>query len=134
MNEAAAACIGEHDFAAFCRRRCGATTVRELIRLTWARPDPRVAVATVVADAFCHNMVRSLTGALLAVGDGTKPPGWLADVLAAGVRDPAVRVLPPHGLCLEEIGYPAAGDFAGRAAITRRVRPAPGGHERSQGS
>jgi tRNA pseudouridine38-40 synthase len=134
MNEAAAACIGEHDFAAFCRRRCGATTVRELIRLTWARPDPRVAVATVVADAFCHNMVRSLTGALLAVGDGTKPPGWLADVLAAGVRDPAVRVLPPHGLCLEEIGYPAAGDFADRAAMTRRVRPAPGGHERSQGS
>ena len=54
--------------------------------------------------------------------------------LAAGVRDPAVRVLPPHGLCLEEIGYPAAGDFAGRAAMTRRVRPAPGGHKRSQGS
>lgn len=134
MNAAAAACIGEHDFAAFCRRRCGATTVRELIRLSWARPTPRVAVATVLADAFCHNMVRSLTGALLAVGDGTRPPGWLADVLAAGVRDPAVRVVPPHGLCLEEIGYPAPDDFAARAGTTRRVRPAPGGHERSQGS
>jgi tRNA pseudouridine38-40 synthase len=126
MNEASAACVGEHDFAAFCRRREGATTVRELLRLTWARPDPGVAVATVIADAFCHNMVRSLTGALLAVGDGSRPAGWLAEVLAAGIRDPAVRVLPPHGLCLEEIGYPAAADFAARAGATRRVRPAPG--------
>jgi tRNA pseudouridine38-40 synthase len=90
-----------------------------------------VAVATVVADAFCHNMVRSLAGALLAVGDGSKPAGWLAGVLAARVRDPAVRVAPPHGLCLEEIGYPAAGDFAARAGATRRVRPAPGSREGS---
>ena len=87
-----------------------------------------------VADAFCHNMVRALVGAVLAVGDGTRPPGWLAEVLAAGVRDPAVRVVPPHGLCLEEVGYPAAGDFAARAGMTRRVRPAPGGDERSQRS
>jgi tRNA pseudouridine38-40 synthase len=127
MNEAAACCIGEHDFAAFCRRREGATTVRELLRLAWARPERGVAVATVVADAFCHNMVRSLTGALLAVGDGSKPASWLAGVLAARVRDPAVRVVPPHGLCLEEIGYPAAADFAARAGLTRRVRPGPGG-------
>jgi tRNA pseudouridine38-40 synthase len=127
MNEAASACLGEHDFAAFCRRRAGATTIRELLRLTWARPAPGVAVATVVADAFCHNMVRSLTGALLAVGDGSKPASWLAEVLAARVRDPAVRVLPPHGLCLEEIGYPAAADFAARAGATRRVRPGPAG-------
>jgi len=126
MNQAAAACLGEHDFAAFCRRRAGATTVRELIRLTWARPAPGVAVATVVADAFCHNMVRSLTGALLAVGDGSRPVSWPAGLLAAGIRDPAVRVLPPHGLCLEEIRYPAAGELAARALATRRVRPGPG--------
>ncbi len=65
-----------------------------------------MAVATVVADAFCHNMVRALVGALLAVGEGRRPPGWPAEVLAAAVRDPAVRVVPPHGLCLEEVGYP----------------------------
>jgi len=134
MNEAAVACIGEHDFAAFCRRRDGATTVRELLRLTWARPAPGVAVATVVADAFCHNMVRSLTGALLAVGDGSKPAGWLAGILAARVRDSAVRVVPPHGLCLEEVGSPAAGDFAARAAVTRRIRLDPPDPARPAGS
>ncbi len=125
MNEAAAACLGEHDFAAFCRRRPGATTVRSLIELTWARPAPGVAVETVLADAFCHNMVRSLTGALLAVGDRSKPVGWPAEVLAAGIRDPAVRVAPPHGLCLDEIRYPAASEIAARALATRRVRPGP---------
>lgn len=122
MNNAAAGCIGEHDFAAFCRCRAGATTVRELLRLDWARPVPGVAVGTVAADAFCHNMVRSLTGALLSVGDGSKPVSWPAEVLAARIRDPAVRVVPSHGLCLEEIGYPLPGDFAARARATRRVR------------
>jgi tRNA pseudouridine38-40 synthase len=122
MNEAARSCLGEHDFAAFCRRRPGATTIRTLRRLEWQRDGDGVAVAAVVADAFCHNMVRSLVGALLAVGEGRRPPGWPAAVLAAAVRDPAVRVLPPHGLCLEEVGYPPPGDLAGRAADTRRLR------------
>jgi tRNA pseudouridine38-40 synthase len=122
MNEAARDCLGEHDFAAFCRRREGATTIRALRTLVWRRDDHGTAVATVVADAFCHNMVRSLVGALLAVGEGRRPPGWPAAVLAAGVRDPAVRVVPAHGLCLEEVGYPPAADMAARAAVTRTVR------------
>jgi tRNA pseudouridine38-40 synthase len=124
MNEAARDCLGEHDFAAFCRRREGATTIRALRTLVWRRDDHGTAVATVVADAFCHNMVRSLVGALLAVGEGRRPPGWPAAVLAAGVRDPAVRVVPAHGLCLEEVGYPPAADLAARAAVTRTVRSA----------
>ena len=136
MNEAAASLAGEHDFAAFCRRREGATTVRALRVLDWHRdaagaddgpddgPDDGhgVAVATVVADAFCHNMVRALVGALLAVGEGRRPPGWPAEVLAAAVRDPAVRVVPPHGLCLEEVGYPPAEDMAKRATETHQLR------------
>ena len=125
MNEAARACLGERDFAAFCRRREGASTVRELLELEWARPAPGVAVATVTADAFCHNMVRALVGGLLAVGDGRRPAGWLAGVLAAAVRDPAVIVAPPHGLCLEEVRYPADAELAARAGLTRRFRPAP---------
>jgi tRNA pseudouridine38-40 synthase len=123
MNEAARRCLGEHDFAAFCRRREGATTIRALRTLDWHRDDHGIAIATVVADAFCHNMVRSLVGALLAVGEGRKPPGWPAAVLAAAVRDPAVRVVPPHGLCLEEVGYPPEDELAARAATARRVRP-----------
>jgi tRNA pseudouridine38-40 synthase len=67
-------------------------------------------------------MVRALVGALLAVGEGSRPPSWPSAVLAAAVRDPAVRVVPPHGLCLEEVRYPAAGQLAARATLTRRVR------------
>jgi tRNA pseudouridine38-40 synthase len=122
MNEAAAQLLGEHDFASFCRKRAGATTVRALRRLDWERDTDGVAVGCVVADAFCHNMVRALAGALLPVGEGSRPVSWPATVLAAAVRDPAVRVVPPHGLSLEEVRYPPAADLAARAALTRRVR------------
>ena len=122
MNEAASLLLGEHDFAAFCRKREGATTVRALRRLEWERDADGVAVGCVVADAFCHNMVRALVGALLPVGEGSRPPSWPAEVLAAAVRDPAVRVVPPHGLSLEEVRYPSADQLAARAVLTRRVR------------
>ena len=122
MNEAAALLLGEHDFAAFCRKREGATTVRALRRLEWARDVDGVAVGCVVADAFCHNMVRALVGALLPVGEGSRPVSWPAQVLAAAARDPGVRVVPAHGLSLEEVRYPEPELLAARAALTRRVR------------
>jgi tRNA pseudouridine38-40 synthase len=122
MNEAAQALAGEHDFAAFCRRRPGATTVRMLRGLHWRRDEDGTAVATVIADAFCHNMVRALVGALLAVGEGRRPPSWPAQVLAAAGRDPAVQVVAPHGLCLEEVGYPPPGELSARATQTRALR------------
>ncbi len=134
MNDAAAGLLGEHDFAAFCRRRDGATTVRALRRLDWLRDADGVAVGTVVADAFCHNLVRALVGALLAVGEGGRLPSWPAEVLAAAIRDPAVRVVPPYGLCLEEVRYPEPGQLAARAAVTRRVRSAGGLRGGSSGS
>jgi tRNA pseudouridine38-40 synthase len=122
MNAAAAGLVGEHDFAAFCRRREGATTVRALRRLDWQRDAEGVAVCCVIADAFCHNMVRALVGALIPVGEGSHPAAWPATLLATAVRNPAVRVVPPHGLCLEEVSYPEPGRLAERAAQTRRVR------------
>jgi len=122
MNEAAGRLLGEHDFAAFCRRREGATTVRALRRLDWERDSADVAVAAIIADAFCHNMVRALVGALISVGEGSQPPSWPVAVLAAAVRDPRVRVVPPHGLSLEEVRYPEPDQLAARAALTRRVR------------
>jgi len=70
-------------------------------------------------------MVRALVGALLKVGDGSRPPEWPARVLAAGVRDPAAPVAGPHGLCLEEVGYPADAALAARAAAARNLRTAP---------
>ena len=124
MNQAATALLGEHDFAAFCKRREGATTVRALRRLRWERDVAGVAVATVVADAFCHHMVRALVGCLVAVGEQRQAPGWAADVLRRGVRDAGVTVVPPHGLTLEEVGYPPDEELAARARETRRVRTA----------
>jgi tRNA pseudouridine38-40 synthase len=124
INEAAALLLGEHDFAAFCRKREGATTVRALRRLEWERDADGVAVGCVVADAFCHNMVRALVGALLPVGEGGRPASWPAEVLAAAVRDPGVRVVPSHGLSLEEVRYPEPDQLTARAALTRRVRVA----------
>ena len=122
MNTAAGPLLGEHDFAAFCRRREGATTVRRLLRLDWIRDPDGIAVATVVADAFCHNMVRAMVGALIAVGEERRDPGWPRQVLSAAVRDGAVHVAPAHGLCLAEVRYPPAAELAARAVETRRVR------------
>lgn len=122
LNAAAVHLLGEHDFAAFCKKREGATTIRELQRLHWVRDDAGVLVATVVADAFCHSMVRALVGSLLAVGDGRRPVEWPGQVLARAVRDSGVHVAPAHGLCLEEVVYPADEELALRAAATRRVR------------
>ncbi|MEN3584173.1 tRNA pseudouridine(38-40) synthase TruA [Streptomyces sp. ZYX-F-203] len=128
MNEAASGLLGEHDFAAYCKKREGATTIRTLRRLSLVRDDDGVVTATVVADAFCHNMVRSLIGALLFVGDGHRPSDWPGRVLRAGVRDSAVHVVRPHGLTLEEVGYPADDLLAERSreARNRRTPPRPG--------
>ncbi|GGT12680.1 tRNA pseudouridine synthase A [Streptomyces kurssanovii] len=126
MNEASAGLVGEHDFAAYCKKRDGATTIRTLQQLSWERDASGVITATVKADAFCHNMVRSLVGALLFVGDGHRPAEWPAKVLAAGVRDSAVHVVRPHGLTLEEVGYPADELLAARNKEARNRRSLPG--------
>lgn len=125
MNAAAASLTGEHDFAAFCRRREGATTVRTLLALRWERAEGGLAVATVEADAFCHNMVRALVGALLAVGDGRRPVQWPATVLGGRERVPDVHVVPPHGLTLEAVRYPPDDELAARATVARRRREVP---------
>ena len=120
VNAACEPLLGLRDFASFCKQREGATTVRTLLDLSWARSEDGLAVATVRADAFCHHMVRSLVGCLLAVGDGRRTPDWAAAVLGAARRDPAVAVVPAHGLVLEEVGYP--GDVSGLLVQAERAR------------
>jgi tRNA pseudouridine38-40 synthase len=122
MNDAAVGILGEHDFAAFCRRREGASTIRSLIQLTTRRTDAGIVETTVVADAFCHSMVRSLMGALTAVGEGRNEPAWMVRVLKAKVRDSRVKVMPAHGLTLEEVVYPADSQLADRARESRQFR------------
>ncbi|QBX54707.1 tRNA pseudouridine(38-40) synthase TruA [Nocardioides seonyuensis] len=124
MNAAAEPLTGLTDFAAFCRRREGATTIRTLLELSWARDGSGVAVGTVVADAFCHNMVRALVGCLLAVGDGRKPVTWPAQVLAGRSREAGVAVVQAHGLTLEEVGYPEGAELLAQSERARARREA----------
>ncbi|TCO65373.1 tRNA pseudouridine38-40 synthase [Actinocrispum wychmicini] len=121
LNLAAANLLGTHDFVAFCKKREGATTIRELQRLEWHKADD-VFVAQVSADAFCHSMVRSLVGALLAVGEGRKPADWPVSLLAAESRSSDVTVAPAHGLVLTGVDYPPDEQLAARAQQTRNVR------------
>jgi tRNA pseudouridine38-40 synthase len=99
--------------------------VRELQEFSWARDGDGLVRARVVADAFCHSMVRALVGCLLAVGDGRRDPDWPSAVLAGRRRDPAVTVAPAHGLTLLTVEYPDAGALAARAAQARAVRRLP---------
>jgi tRNA pseudouridine38-40 synthase len=123
LAAAAAGMVGEHDFAAFCRHKDDATTIRAISRLVWRREADGVLVATVEADAFCWSMVRSLIGALLAVGDGRRPVGWPASLLSRSVRADDVMVAPAHGLTLVAVGYPADPlELGARAARTRNRR------------
>jgi tRNA pseudouridine38-40 synthase len=123
LRAAAQGLTGEHDFAAYCRRKEHATTVRAVSQFDWRREPDGVLVATVAADAFCQAMVRSLVGALLAVGDGRRPVDWPARLLVRRERANEVVVAPPHGLTLVAVEYPAdSGDYARRAAATRARR------------
>lgn len=126
MHAAAQVLVGEHDFAAFCRARPEASSVRTVLAISARRdPDPRdpaLITVGVTADAFCHSMVRSLVGALVAVGRGGLDGPGLAGVLAAGRRVPLFTTAPAHGLALVEVGYPPDEDLAEQARRARRFR------------
>ncbi|QAY70113.1 tRNA pseudouridine(38-40) synthase TruA [Xylanimonas protaetiae] len=126
MHDAVQALRGVRDFAAYCKPRPGATTIRELKELDWERPaggpDAGLVVARVVADAFCHNMVRSLVGASIAVGEGRKDVAWPSEVLASRRRELNAAVVPAHGLTLEEVVYPPDDELAARADRIRAMR------------
>ncbi|MFE0593451.1 tRNA pseudouridine(38-40) synthase TruA [Micromonospora echinospora] len=123
LNAAAAGLVGEHDFAAYCKRKENATTLREVTRLDWRRDADGLLVATVQADAFCQAMVRSLVGAMLVAGDGRRPVDWPASLLTRRERSSEVTVAPAHGLTLVAVGYPDdPTEYARRADLTRRLR------------
>jgi tRNA pseudouridine38-40 synthase len=124
MDEVGVALSGLHDWAAFCKPRVGATTIRELQHYRWKRDDDGVLVARVVADAFCHSMVRSLVGAAVAVG---REKLSVKDVLS--LRDGKIRTsefptMPAHGLSLVKVAYPKESALAKRATLTRNKRAA----------
>jgi tRNA pseudouridine38-40 synthase len=122
LAAAAAGLVGEHDYAAYCKRKEHGTTVRAITGLQWRRDPDGVVVATVQADAFCQAMVRGLVGAMLTVGDGRRDPSWPATLLTLRERSSAITVAPAHGLTLVAVGYAAESEYARRADATRRLR------------
>lgn len=122
VNTAAGCLIGLHDFAAFCRAREGATTIRSLQQLQAVRLDDGRVEVGVEADAFCHSMVRSLVGALVEIGTGRRDAEWLAGLLERTDRSGEVTVMPARGLVLEEVGYPPDAQLAARAEQARARR------------
>lgn len=123
MAAAARGLLGLRDFAAFCRHRDGATTIRDLQRLDCVRTGDRVAVY-VSADAFCWNMVRSLVGALLAVGEHRRDAAWCAALLTATQRSSDFATAPARGLTFVGVDYPPDEELAARTVVTRDVRSA----------
>ncbi|TDN90559.1 tRNA pseudouridine(38-40) synthase TruA [Microbacterium sp. BK668] len=122
MDAAARSLVGLHDFAAYCKPREEATTIRTLLEFDWRRAPDGVLVANVKADAFCHSMVRALVGACVAVGEGRLDIEDVAAIRDAGERVPEVKVLAARGLTLTEVGYPDDALLAARAEQTRARR------------
>lgn len=127
MAAMAARQLGFRDWAAFCKPREGATTLRTLTDFSWHRDAEGVLVASVAADAFCHNMVRYLVGASLAVGRGRLSIDDVDDIREAGEHVPAIVVAPPHGLTLVKVTYPdSVQGLAEQAGVAKARRSADG--------
>lgn len=124
MNAAALTLLGLHDWAAYCRPREGATTIRTLQEFHWRREPDGVLVARVRADAFCHSMVRSLVGATLAVGEGRLAIDDVSRIREEGLRKGEFKTANAHGLTLREVAYPHEKHFEARAELTRARRAA----------
>ena len=118
MNRASYLLLGTHNYAAFCKYREGATTIRTLETYQWRRDAEGVLVADVVADAFCYSMVRNLVGAIVCVADGRKDPEWITTLLEDKERVSDSLVFPARGLTLYKVDYPDAAELLERAKKT----------------
>lgn len=106
LNKASSMLIGEHDFAAFCKFREGANTVRNLVRFNWIRDDEGYLIADIAADAFCYSMVRTLVGAVVCVAEGRFSTDWISAMLDNKERVPDSLVFVARGLTLRHVDYP----------------------------
>lgn len=118
MNKTSALLLGEYDFAAFCKFRDGATTIRTLEKYEWKRNAQGILEADIVADAFCYSMVRNLVGAVVCVADGRFDPEWIVGVLNNKERVSDSLVFPARGLTLYQVDYPSDGELLERAKVS----------------
>jgi tRNA pseudouridine38-40 synthase len=118
MNQASALLLGTHNYAAFCKFREGATTIRTLETYSWRRDRDGFLIGDVVADAFCYSMVRNLVGAIVCVADGRKDLSWITTLLEDKERVSDSLVFPARGLSLYKVDYPTDAELLERAAKT----------------
>ena len=123
MHEASQELLGLHDFAGFCRKREGGTTIRTLLRFDWSITQEGLIRADVQADAFCHSMVRGLVGAVLSIGEGKRDKQWLVEYLNQRERSSGLFIAPAHALTLDSVEYPAESEFVSRIEQTLNMRP-----------
>jgi tRNA pseudouridine38-40 synthase len=124
MQASALGLLGLHDYASFCRPKLGATTIREVRELTVKRNPAagNVIEVEIMADAFCHNMVRAIVGALIAAGEHKTTPDGVIKRLEKRSRIGSFKVQPPHGLTLIEVGYPSDDKLAAQAEMAKNMR------------
>ena len=122
MQACADALVGLNNFAAFCRPKEHATTIRDVHSFTWREVEPQLFEARITADAFCWNMVRALVATCLTVGEGRRAPEWPEELLLLDARAPDVPLASARGLTLVGVDYPADSDLAARAEATRAMR------------
>lgn len=122
MIEAAKEFMGLKDFRAFCKEREGTTTIRELREISVKRRSNGIIDIEVEADAFCHNMVRSVVGALMSAGSGRTTNAEIAKALKGKRNEHAYKVQAPQGLTLIKIAYPAKSKLGAQAELTQRMR------------
>ena len=138
VQQAATTLVGLHDFAAFCKPRPHATTIRDVHSFTWedvsTDEEPELFEATITADAFCWHMVRALVASSLDVGAGQQPADWVQGLLLIDARSPHIRLAPARGLTLARVDYPADDELAARAVVTRDRREASEVASRAPGS
>jgi tRNA pseudouridine38-40 synthase len=122
MNLAAKELIGLKDFAAFCKPRAGASTIRNLTTFQVSRDPGGLITIEIHADAFCHNMIRSLVGSIMAVADGRLSIQDLIQAQKSGKRANKFKTIDAKGLSLESIDYPDPADYAKQANLNRVMR------------
>ena len=122
MVEGAKHLLGLHDFAAFCKQKEFATTIREVQEMSVYRDDSGVIHFDITADAFCYSMVRAIVGALVDIGAGRRDPSWIGEYLAGQTKVPAVFVAPALGLTFMKVTYPSDDQLAARSLETKHSR------------
>ncbi|WJY96818.1 tRNA pseudouridine(38-40) synthase TruA [Corynebacterium fournieri] len=122
VQACADALVGLNNYAAFCRPKEHATTIREVHAFTWREVEPMLYEARITADAFCWNMVRALVATCLTVGQGRRAPQWPKELLLRDARAADVPLAPARGLTLVGVDYPAEDALAARAEATRAKR------------